>query len=332
MDQKPLLSIKNLYITFSEFGSNHSSNIRVVNNLSLDIHTGEIVALVGESGSGKSITGLATLGLIPSPGKVISGKIVFDGLDLLKLSKNSIYQYRGNRISMIFQDPTTALNPTLTVGYQISEAYELHNKSNRRKTRMLAIELLGRVGIPDSARIYDSYPHQLSGGLRQRVMIAMALICEPELLIADEPTTSLDTYVQAQILDLLLELQGQFGMSILLISHNIAVVSEFADTVAVMYAGKIMEKLPAKEIAAGCRHPYTQNLIEVVPSFENRGQALPIIKGSLSEIDRHIDGCPFSRRCKLVEKICHNECPPIISYNSKHQYACHLDPTRMSKY
>ena len=158
----------------------------------------------------------------------------------------------------------------------------------------------------------------------------MAIICEPELLIADEPTTSLDTSVQAQILDLLMELQEQIGMSILFISHNIAVVSEFADTVAVMYAGKIMEKLPAKEIATGCLHPYTQNLIEVMPSFESRGQILPVIKGSLSDIDRHIDGCPYSKRCNFVEQICHNECPPIISHTSKHQCACHLIVTRMS--
>jgi len=330
MDQEPLLSIKNLYVSFSKFGLNDSSNISIINNLSLDIHKGEIIALVGESGSGKTITGLATLGLIPTPGNVVSGTVIFDGLDLLKLSKNKIRQYRGDRISMIFQDPTTALNPTQTVGYQISEAYELHNKSNRSKSRRLAMELLDRVGIPDPRRVYDSYPHQLSGGLRQRVMISMALICEPELLIADEPTTSLDTSVQAQILDLLLELQEQIGMSILFISHNIAVVSQFADTVAVMYAGKIMEILPAKKIATSCLHPYTKSLIEVMPSFKSRGQALPIIKSSLSETDRKVVGCPFSRRCHLVKGVCHDENPKIIANSPKHQYACHLTPITTS--
>lgn len=330
MNRKPLLSIKNLSVSFAESGARDSSNINVVKNLSLDIHNGEILALVGESGSGKTITGLATLGLIPSPGNVASGKIIFDGVDLLKLDQNSIYQYRGNRISMIFQDPTNALNPTQTVGDQISEAYKLHYKSHRKNTRKIAIQLLGKVGVPDATRIYNSYPHQLSGGLRQRAMIAMALICEPELLIADEPTTSLDTSVQAQILDLLLELKEQSGMSILFISHNIAVVSQFADTISVMYAGKIMETLPANEIATGSLHPYTKSLIEVLPSFKSRNQVLPVIKGSLSEIDRHSVGCTFSRRCNFVENICHNESPPFVSYAPKHKYACHLLPTKIN--
>ena len=327
MDETPLLSIKNLRIAFPIQSADGYSDLFVVNDVSLNLGAGEILAVVGESGSGKTTLALATLGLIPSPGLIKSGKILFKGLDLLTLSKETTRHYRGNRISIIFQDPTTALNPTLTVGDQISEAYILHNQNSHIKAQELVIDLLVKVGINDPRRIFDSYPHQLSGGLRQRAIIAMALICKPELLIADEPTTSLDTTIQAQILDLLLDLQEQFGMSILFISHNLAVVSQFAHKVAVMYAGKIMEILPTKDIVTKSIHPYTKSLLGLLPSIETRGQVLPTLPGSLSEEDVLSLGCPFSKRCPSVKEICNVECPSLSSTSTQHQFACHAVPT-----
>ena len=323
MNKSPLLSIKNLQVSYPTNGSKNNTQVSVVNELSLDIQRREIFGLVGESGSGKSTSALAIIGLIPSPGRVIGGKILFEGNDLLQLDKDKLIDFRGKRISMIFQDPLTALNPTLTVGEQITEAHTLHNDGSQNKARKLAIELLSNVGIMDPYRIYESYPHQLSGGLRQRAVIAMALICAPDLLIADEPTASLDTTIQSQILDLLLKVQEQFGMAILFISHNLAVVSQFADTVGVMYAGKIMEILPAKNLSGSCIHPYTKNLIDVLPSLDTRGQILPTVKGYLTNMDRLANGCPFSNRCDSVEKICEITTPPVISLTKTHQFACH---------
>ena len=328
MNKDPLLSMKKLQVTFPENASNNLSAVPVVSDFSLDVHSREILALVGESGSGKSTTALAILGLIPSPGRVIDGKILFDGLDLLELDKDELCDVRGKRISMIFQDPLTALNPALTVGDQISEAYSLHNNKSRIKARKLTIELLNNVGIMDPSRIYDNYPHQLSGGLRQRAVIAMALICKPELLIADEPTASLDTTVQAQILDLLLELQEKFGMAILFISHNLALISQFADTVAVMYSGRIMEILPANDLAAGSVHPYTKNLMNALPSLYTRGQVLPAVKGYLTKMDRLGSGCPFSKRCNSVKEVCNNAFPPLVSLTEKHRFACYNVPIK----
>ena len=324
MDRDPLLSIRNLRVVFPTDSNNNKSNLLAVNDLSLDLYGGETLALAGESGSGKTMTALATLGLIPPPGSIASGRVLLDGQDLLTLEKDEFRRLRGNRLSIIFQDPATTLNPTTTVGGQISEAYLLHHKQSRIEARNLAIDLLAKVGINDADLIYDCYPHQLSGGMRQRAIIAMALICEPDLLIADEPTTALDTTVQAQILELLLDLQDQYGMSILFISHNFAVVSQLADNVAVMYAGKIVEILPTEDMVTSSLHPYTRGLLETMPSVERRGQILPTLMGNLSDRDRFGPGCPFSRRCALEEEICRVECPPLSSLNEKHLFACHV--------
>ena len=324
MDRHPLLSIQNLRVKFPAGSKISQSDLFVINDISLELFPGEILALVGESGCGKTITALATLGLVPPPAIIDGGRILFDGENLLTWSNEELRHLRGKRISIIFQDPATALNPTLTIGEQISEGYLLHYHKSRNSARNLAIDLLNKVGIKDASRVYKSYPHQISGGMRQRAIIAMALICEPELLIADEPTTSLDTTVQAQIIDLLLDLQEQFGMSILFITHNMAIVSQIAHNVAVMYAGKIMEILPAEKLVTGSLHPYTKGLLETLPSFEHRGQILPTLMGTVRDKDRMSPGCPFSSRCTSVKNICRIECPPLSSSSANHHVACHV--------
>ena len=323
MDKIPLLSIQNLQVQFPAKSKISQSKVAAVNDISLELFPGEILALVGESGCGKTITALATLGLIPPQAIITGGNILFQGEDLLTKSNEELRHIRGKRISIIFQDPVVALNPTLTVGDQISEGYLLHYHKSRITARKLAIDLLGRVGIKDATRVYNGYPHQLSGGMRQRAMIAMALICGPDLLIADEPTTALDTTVQAQIIDLLLDLQVQYGMSILFISHNLAIVSQIADNIAVMYAGRIMEILPAAKLVTGSLHPYTKGLLETLPSIEHRGKILPTLMGTLSDKDRMNPGCPFSNRCKSAMDICRIERPTLSSFSANHHFACH---------
>src|SRR6266699_2248590 len=264
-----LLEVKNLQTHFPT----RAGLVRAVNGVSFYIDTGELLGIVGESGCGKSITALSIMRLIASPGRIIGGEITFDGKNLLKLSDAEMRQIRGDDIAMIFQDPMTSLNPVFTVGEQIAEALRLHRRLSRKAAHAAAIEAMREVSIPDPARRVDDYPHQLSGGMRQRVMIAMALACDPKLLIADEPTTALDVTIQAQILDLLDNLRKTRELAVLLITHDLGVVAEVADRVAVMYTGKIVEESPVDELFAKPKHPYTEGLLHSVPKLTKEGVA-----------------------------------------------------------
>ncbi|MBI2340305.1 MAG: ABC transporter ATP-binding protein [Deltaproteobacteria bacterium] len=277
----------------------------------MTIPRGGIQALVGESGCGKSVTAMSVLRLIPEPpGKIVSGQILLHSkngfpADLLKLSEKEMCAIRGNRIAMIFQEPMTSLNPVFTVGNQIAEAIILHQKVGRREAHLRSIEMLKKVGIPNPDKRVDDYPHQMSGGMRQRVMIAMALSCNPELLIADEPTTALDVTIQAQILDLMHQLIDEMGMSLLLITHDLGIVAEHAQNVAVMYAGQIVEEAEVKEIFAHPLHPYTKGLIESIPSLKKRGEArLRTIPGMVPNLASLPLGCHFADRCERVKEDC----------------------------
>ena len=288
--------------------------VRAVDGVSFELRDGGTLGIVGESGCGKSVTSLSIMRLIPiPPGKIERGQIVFEGKDLLKISEREMRSLRGNQISMIFQEPMSSLNPVYTVGHQIVEAVRLHQKLDKKKARARAIEMLKLVGIPAAEERIDAYPHQMSGGMRQRVMIAMALSCEPKLLIADEPTTALDVTIQAQILDLLKKLQGEMGMSIVLITHDLGVVAEFVEEIIVMYAGKIVERAKTEELFAAPKHPYTRGLLASVPSLDgNAGKSrLPTIPGVVPDL-RHLPvGCRFQDRCPDVVPMCREKEPPL---------------------
>jgi len=275
--------------------------VRAVDGVSFYLDRGELLGLVGESGCGKSMTALSVMRLIAPPGKIVEGEILFDGQDLLKLSDAEMRQMRGDDIAMIFQDPMTSLNPVFTVGEQIAEALRLHRKLSRKEATRAAIEAMREVAIPDPARRIDDYPHQLSGGMRQRVMIAMALACNPKLLIADEPTTALDVTIQAQILELLDELRKQRELAVLLITHDLGVVAEVADRVAVMYTGRIVEESPVDELFARPKHPYTEGLLRSVPKLTRehvaRKERLETIDGTVPRPTDLPPGCHFAPRC-----------------------------------
>ena len=275
--------------------------VRAVDGVSFYLDRGELLGLVGESGCGKSMTALSVMRLIAPPGKIVEGEILFDGQDLLKLSDAEMRQMRGDDIAMIFQDPMTSLNPVFTVGEQIGEALRLHRKLSRKEAKRAAIEAMREVAIPDPARRIDDYPHQLSGGMRQRVMIAMALACNPKLLIADEPTTALDVTIQAQILELLDELRKQRELAVLLITHDLGVVAEVADRVAVMYTGRIVEESPVDELFARPKHPYTEGLLRSVPKLTSehvaRKERLETIDGTVPRPTDLPPGCHFAPRC-----------------------------------
>ena len=293
-----LLEVKNLRTHFPT----RAGVVRAVDGVDLYLDRGELLGLVGESGCGKSITALSIMRLISPPGKIVSGEIIFDGKDLLKLSDQEMRQIRGDDVAMIFQDPMTSLNPVYTVGEQIAEALRLHRKLSRSAARAAAIEAMREVAIPDPARRIDDYPHQLSGGMRQRVMIAMALACDPKLLIADEPTTALDVTIQAQILELLNELRKSRDLAVLLITHDLGVVAETADRVAVMYTGKIVEESPVDELFARPKHPYTEGLLRSVPklSIEDvaKKERLETIEGVVPRPTDLPPGCHFEPRCR----------------------------------
>jgi len=317
-----LLDVQNLQTIFhTEDGS-----VPAVNDISFSIKQGEILGMVGESGCGKSVSALSLLRLVSPPGEIVRGKILFEGKDLLQISEREMQAIRGNKISMIFQEPMTSLNPVLTVGTQVAESLILHKGLNKRAARQETIELLKAVKIPDPEQRIDEYPHQLSGGMCQRVMIAMAIACRPALLIADEPTTALDVTIQAQILDLLNSLRREFRISILLITHALGVVAEVADRVIVMYAGKIVEEAPVKELFANPCHPYTVGLLESIPKIVLAGEKqerLKTIEGTVPDLARLPKGCTFYDRCKVRMDICTTAFPHCVSIHPEHSVACY---------
>jgi len=315
-----LLRVKDLQTHFfTEEGVVHA-----VDGVSYEIDEGETLGLVGESGCGKSVSALSILRLIPNPpGKIVGGEIWFDGQDLLKMDEDEIRHIRGNRIAMVFQEPMTSLNPVLTIGRQLTEALELHLKLDRGQANRRAVELLEMVGIPEAAGRLGDYPHQFSGGMRQRVMIAMALSCNPKLLLADEPTTALDVTIQAQILEIMSRLSRELGTAVIIITHNLGVVARYADRVNVMYAGRVVETATARELYANPRHPYTLGLLRSVPRLdETRKEKLEPIEGLPPDLAHLPPGCSFYPRCRFHVDKCLNEKPPLMLIGEKHFAAC----------
>ncbi len=316
-----LLNVKNLKTYFFT----HEGIVRAVDDVSFSIKKGEILSIVGESGSGKSVTALSIMRLIPQPpGKIVNGEIIFDGKDLLKLSEKEMIRIRGKHISMIFQEPMTSLDPVFTVGHEIMEALILHQGMDKKSAREKAIELLRTVGIPDPEKRVDNYPHEMSGGMRQRVMIAMALSCNPSLLIADEPTTALDVTIQAQILRLMKDLTKKFNTALILITHDLGVVAETADNVIVMYAGHIMEYTDVIELFENPLHPYTSGLSRAIPRLDLDTEYLETIEGNVPNLANLPSGCPFHPRCKHKMPICEKELPELVEVKKNHWVRCHL--------
>jgi oligopeptide transport system ATP-binding protein len=323
----PILSVSDLHVSFRT----DDGLVRAVNGVSFDLHAGETLGIVGESGSGKSVTNLALLGLIPRPPGVIDrGQALFHKQDLLKLGTKELSSIRGKRIAMIFQDPMTALNPFLSVADQLTEVTRLHLKHSPAQARKHAIEMLERVGIPAAAERVDDFPHQFSGGMRQRVMIAMALACEPEILIADEPTTALDVTIQAQMLELIAELQAKTGTAVILITHALGVIASVCHRVLVMYAGKIVEQAGVNELFEKPQHPYTLGLLKSIPRWdEARTDHLAAIDGQPPDMLRPPSGCPFHPRCEFRLERCDKEMPPLETAIHGGKKACWADLTQV---
>ncbi len=320
----PLLEVRNLETQFKT----QDGIVKAVNNVSFYVNRGETLGIVGESGSGKSVTSLSVMRLIPNPpGRISGGEVIFDGQDLLKMSEEEMRDLRGNRIAMIFQDPMTSLNPVLTVGQQITESLILHLKLSNSEARSRAIELLNMVGIPSAAKRIDEYPHQFSGGMRQRVMIAMALACNPELLIADEPTTALDVTIQAQILELIKRLQDDLGMAVIVITHDMGVVAGMSDRVMVMYAGRVVEEGTTSEIFHNPRMPYTIGLLKSIPRLDDAiDRRLEPIRGLPPDLITLPQICAFSPRCDFFKAgECDTQVPPLRSVGANHNAACLFD-------
>ena len=315
---RKLLSVRDLKTSFFT----HVGEVKAVRGISFDVNEGEVLGIVGESGSGKSVTSLSIMGLLQYPGRVVDGEILLNGEDILTYSKDQMRKVRGKEIAMIFQDPMTSLNPVYTIGNQVMEMILEHEKMTKREARARAIEMLKLVGIPAAEKRIDSYPHEFSGGMRQRVMIALALSCNPKLLIADEPTTALDVTIQAQILSLIKSMNKQFGMTTMLITHDLGVVATVCDKVAVMYGGLIMEYGTVDEIFYHPRHPYTMGLLGSIPHVDGgeKRRLIPI-DGTPPDLINPPKGCPFSTRCKYCMNVCTQEQPPYFA-EDKHRTMC----------
>ena len=317
-----ILSVNNL----KTFFQTEDGLVKAVDGISFDLKKGETLGIVGESGSGKSVTNLSVMRLIPEPpGKIVDGSIVFDGVDVRSLSLDDMRKIRGKRIAMIFQDPMTSLNPFLKISTQLMEVTRLHLGHTKQQAYDHAVKMLKTVGISDAEDRIGSYPHEFSGGMRQRVMIAMALSCDPELLIADEPTTALDVTIQAQILELIKDLKARMGTSVILITHDLGVVAGMTDKIIVMYAGKVFEQAPTRELFASPANPYTKGLLKSVPDpAHEQGKELYQIPGLPPDVAHLPPGCPFAERCDRAEDICRREFPPFVQINEGHHSLCHF--------
>ena len=322
MNRKEVLQVKDLETTFFT----DDGNIAAVDRISFSIREGEVLAIVGESGCGKSVTSLSIMGLVPNPpGKITNGKILLNNKDLTKLKEKQMRAIRGQEIAMIFQEPMTSLNPLFTIGNQLTEAIRIHNKSwNKKQIRERALEIMKLVGLPRAEQLINEYPHQLSGGMRQRVMIAMALVCNPKILIADEPTTALDVTIQAQILKLIKDLNSRLNTAVLLITHDLGVVAETCERVIVMYAGQIVEEAPVQEIFANPKHPYTQGLIQSVPDMRYKKSELYSIPGNVPKPGSITQGCRFAPRCPYAFDRCRVETPLLYEAGTNHIARCFL--------
>lgn len=318
-----LLEVKDLKTRFFT----QDGVVHAVNGISYTLNEGETLGIVGESGCGKSVSVLSVMRLIPEPpGRIVGGEVLFEGQDLLKMSPNEIRRVRGNRVAMIFQDPMTSLNPVLTIGRQVSEALELHMGMDKAQARRRTIELLEMVGIPQAADRFDDYPHQFSGGMRQRVMIAMALSCNPQILIADEPTTALDVTIQAQIIDLVKRLRDEIGMAVIWITHDLGIIAGLAEKVIVMYAGYIVERAGVKDVYGDPRHPYTMGLLGSLPRLDEvRQERLTSIEGLPPDLIGLPLSCPFYPRCSYHIDRCQEDMPPLEPVGLDHEIACWVD-------
>ena len=317
-----ILTVKNLKTYFQT----EDGLVKAVDGISFELKKGETLGIVGESGSGKSVANLSVMRLIQEPpGKIVDGEIVFDGVDVRSLPIDKVRKIRGRRIAMIFQDPMTSLNPFLKISTQLMEVTRLHLGHTRKQAYDHAVKMLKMVGIPDAERRVDEYPHEFSGGMRQRVMIAMALSCDPELLIADEPTTALDVTIQAQILELIKDLKARLGTSVILITHDLGVVAGMTDKIIVMYAGKVFEQAPTRELFATPANPYTKGLLRSVPDpAHEEGAALYQIPGLPPDVAHLPAGCPFAERCERAADICRSEFPPFVEVSKDHHSLCHF--------
>ena len=323
-----VLQVKNLHVSFTTYGG----EVKAVRGVSFDLHKGETLAIVGESGCGKSVTSQSIMRLIPEPpGRITQGSVLFKGKDLTKVSEPEMRKIRGADISMIFQDPMTALNPTLTVGDQIMEGIIQHKKVSKAEAKKQAVDMLNLVGIPSPTERLKQYPHQFSGGMRQRIVIAMALVCQPEVLIADEPTTALDVTIQAQILNLFKDIQKKTGVSIIIITHDLGVVAQVADRVAVMYAGKIVESGNRREIFYRGEHPYTKGLLNSVPRLDLEDEELVPIIGSPPDLFSPPTGCAFAARCEYAMEVCERVYPMKTALSEEHHVDCWLQDPRAPK-
>ena len=319
----PILDVSGLKTVFTTRGG----EVHAVNSVSFDLEPGELLGVVGESGSGKSVTMMSLIGLLPSPpADIRAGSVMFEGRDILKMTPDELRDIRGSRIGFVFQDPMTSLNPVFSVGFQIMEPLRKHMGLSKKAARKRAAELLDLVGIPDAEARLSSYPHQFSGGMRQRVMIAIALACDPKVLIADEPTTALDVTIQAQILELVREVRQKLGMAIIWITHDLGVIAGIADRVMVMYGGQIVEQAPVRELFSHPKHPYTRALLETLPSVSaTRAAKLKTIEGQPPALMAQPTACPFMARCSHSMAICGEQNPPILKLTGDHDVACFWD-------